>query len=286
MSIREPFIGSEALASGSLTRGQLRWNYEQLLPDVYLVKGEPTDLVTRARAVWLWTRRQGVIAGQAAAAIHTGKPIDADVPVEVITAARRVRDGIVIRAERIGRDEITTRRGMHVTTPARTALDLARFLPELEAIGHLDRLADATDVWPEDVAPLARRYRGARGIAGIMGVVGQMDDGAATPAESRLRLLLGSSGIPSPKTNILLGEWPDLVRISMGWPKFRVGVHVPEEPAPTEPILIALNAREAHRRATFGWLILTSGPERSEAEFIHAVHETLWEQVKRVRRPG
>ena len=36
--MRDVFIGSAALASGRLTRGQLRWNYRPLFPDVYLSK--------------------------------------------------------------------------------------------------------------------------------------------------------------------------------------------------------------------------------------------------------
>lgn len=283
MRYHEPFLGSEALAAGALTRGQLRWNYDNLLPDVYLAKGAPHDLTTRTRAAWLWTGRRGIVAGQAATALYTRKPIDKDAPVELIAAPRRPRDGVVIRTERIADDEIRTRDDMRMTSPARTALDLARFVPRLDAIGHLDRLADATDVWPEDVAPLVLRYRGARGITGAMGLVRRMDAGAVTPQESRLRLRLRGGGVPAPETNIILGEWPSAVRISMGWRKFRVGVHVPDEPAPT---LMVREAKEAERRAMHGWLILTAVPGRDENGFVHAVRQTLWEQVRRARKPG
>ena len=45
-----PFIGTEALASGALTRSQLRWNYDALHPDVYLAKGARRDLWTQNRS--------------------------------------------------------------------------------------------------------------------------------------------------------------------------------------------------------------------------------------------
>ena len=57
------FIGSEALAAGTLSRGQLRWNYRALLPDVYVHKNATPSLSLRTIGAWLWSRRQGVIAG-------------------------------------------------------------------------------------------------------------------------------------------------------------------------------------------------------------------------------
>ena len=33
-----PIVGSVAVASGALTRGQLRWNYRPIFPDVYIPK--------------------------------------------------------------------------------------------------------------------------------------------------------------------------------------------------------------------------------------------------------
>ena len=36
--MRDVFIGSAALASGRITRAQLRWNYRPLFPDIYASK--------------------------------------------------------------------------------------------------------------------------------------------------------------------------------------------------------------------------------------------------------
>lgn len=70
MGYHEPFIGSDAIAARVLTRGELRWNHTALLPDINLAKGTPRDVRVRTKAAWLWTGRKGIIAGQAAAAIH------------------------------------------------------------------------------------------------------------------------------------------------------------------------------------------------------------------------
>jgi hypothetical protein len=67
-----PFIGSEALAAGVLTRGQLRWRYTSAHPGVYLPKNAVATLADNTMAAWLWTGRRGIIAGRAAAALHGG----------------------------------------------------------------------------------------------------------------------------------------------------------------------------------------------------------------------
>ena len=101
----EPFIGSEVVAGGGLTRGQLRWGYTALHPDVYLRRGATQDLDVRTRAAWLWTRRRGIVAGRAAAAFYC-RPTNPDIPVELIGRVRRSESGVIVRDERIAEDEI------------------------------------------------------------------------------------------------------------------------------------------------------------------------------------
>lgn len=68
--MRGPFIGSEAVARGAISRGALRWNYSAIHPDIYLHKDACRDLYVRSVAAWLWTGRSGVVTGRAAAALH------------------------------------------------------------------------------------------------------------------------------------------------------------------------------------------------------------------------
>jgi hypothetical protein len=84
LGISEPFVGSEALARGLMSRHQLRTQYRAVLPNVYLPKQRQPSLGQRIAAAWLWSDRQGTIAGMAAAALHGAKWIDDNVPVELI----------------------------------------------------------------------------------------------------------------------------------------------------------------------------------------------------------
>lgn len=63
------FLGSEALASGALTRHELRTFYRRVLPDVYAPKRVELTLQQRATAAWLWSHREGVVSGLAASAL-------------------------------------------------------------------------------------------------------------------------------------------------------------------------------------------------------------------------
>src|SRR5882757_3988641 len=65
-----PIIGSEALASGALTRGQLRWNYRPIFPDVYVPKSTDRSLEMMTTGAWLWSERRATITGRAAAALR------------------------------------------------------------------------------------------------------------------------------------------------------------------------------------------------------------------------
>lgn len=96
-----PFLGSEALAAGTLTRGQLRWRYTALFPDVYVPRAVPVTDYETAEAAWLWTGRSGIITGRTAARLLGAYRIPTGPPVEVITSRRRPPSGLTVRAERI-----------------------------------------------------------------------------------------------------------------------------------------------------------------------------------------
>lgn len=63
----EPFLGSEAVARGVLTRSRLGTGYTRLFRDVYVSRDDEVTAVLRARAGWLWSGRRGVVAGFSAA---------------------------------------------------------------------------------------------------------------------------------------------------------------------------------------------------------------------------
>jgi hypothetical protein len=49
----QPFVGSEALASGLVKKHQLRARFRTVFPDVYVPKDAALTVRQRARAAWL-----------------------------------------------------------------------------------------------------------------------------------------------------------------------------------------------------------------------------------------
>jgi hypothetical protein len=62
-------VGSEQLASGRVTRHQLRTHYRKVHHNVYAPIGAELTALDRAHAAWLWSRRQAVLVGNSAAAM-------------------------------------------------------------------------------------------------------------------------------------------------------------------------------------------------------------------------
>jgi hypothetical protein len=166
------FRGSHVLRSGRLTRGQLRSSaWRRLFPDVYACNSLTVDHRLRARAVVRLLVPEAVLSGRSAAVLWGVELAAADEDVEC-TVPLACRSGAV-RGVRVSRrtlppDEVTRRNGVRVTTPLRTALDLARLEPVDEAVIALDRVLRAQLVTPAELAeaasrttgPVCRRYSG------------------------------------------------------------------------------------------------------------------------------
>jgi hypothetical protein len=162
MGEERPFIGSEALAAGSLSRYELRRYYRAIMPNVYLDKRVEPSLRQRTLAAYLWSRRDAVVSGLAASAMHGAKWVDDDLPVELIWDNARSPNGVVTREQLLLENEIQRLDGLHVTTPECTAFDLGRRGRLGAAVARLDALAAATGFKVPDVADLARDHRRPR----------------------------------------------------------------------------------------------------------------------------
>ena len=219
-------LGSQAIKRGELTRGQLRWRYQQLFPDVHIRRDTPPSLSDRTVGAWLWSRERGVITGRAAAAMHGTKWVRDDAPIELIWKCYDTPKGIIARDDHFLYGDVVEKNGMAVATIERCAYDLGRHLPRNEAVIHLDALARATGLRAEHVAPTMARYKGARNIRRLRTAIDLMDGGAQSPKESLLRLLLIDAGFPRPATQIPVcdDDGTPIAFLDMGWETERIAV--------------------------------------------------------------
>jgi hypothetical protein len=94
--------------------------------------------------------------------------------------------------------------GLRVTTPRRTAFDMARLLPPTSAVVALDRLLHLRLVSVEDVLSIVRERRGWQGVARARSALSLADGGAESPRETLLRLLWVGAGLPRPRCNMVI----------------------------------------------------------------------------------
>jgi hypothetical protein len=255
--VDDVFRGSEALRQGKLSRYRLRTEFRVIYPDVYVAKCAVLTLRTRSVAAWLWSGRRGVLAGLAAAALHGADWIDDDEPVELIWHNTRPPAGVRARSQRVQPDEVTHVAGLPVSTPARTAFDLAGQLPTGEAVARLDALRRATSFSIEDVMALAKRYPGARGLRRVREALPLVNAGAASPRETWLRLLLIDAGLPAPTTQIPVQEnWRLIGVLDMGWDQYKVAVEYDGDHHRSDRRQYAHDQRRLRKLGELGWIII------------------------------
>ena len=161
---------------------------------------------------------EGAVLGYVAAGAHWRILRDAAITEVIVptTAGHVKRDGIVVHRQRLPASHVTVHRGIPVTTPIRTLLDLASVL----SLGALAKAFEQAQVILQlPPAPLAAeviarpRQRGNAKLRRILA-------GAVDPADVRSVLelrflrLCASYGIPRPQVNVRIGAWtPDFL-----WP--------------------------------------------------------------------
>ncbi len=213
-------LGSEVLASGTLTRRELQRRYRKVHHNVYAPKEMELTARDRAMAAWLWSGRTATVSGLSAAALLGSKWVPTVAPAELVRTQHPAPPDIVVHQDRIADDEVIDHSGVSCTTTARTGFDLGRRLVCDEGLVRVEALLNATQASVADIWAIATKYPGARYIRRFREVIAIADAGAESPQETRVRLVLLRGGLPRPTTQIQVG-WR---RIDMGWPEWKVGV--------------------------------------------------------------
>lgn len=274
-TMTDPFLGSEALAAGVLTPYELRSRYVALHKDVYVPQGVELTAQLRAKALWLRSRRRGVLAGYSASAFHGAKWIDADLPAAIIDTNRRRAPGLQVWEERIEPDEICVIEGMRVTTPERTALDLTSRFPLTRRRGR--RRPDTGHRFEG-----GRRRAADRALSGPPWHEGRKSRSGPrrrrcpVPKETWLRLLLIRAGFPRPQTQIAVrNEWGWAeAHLDMGWQDIKVAAEYDGDHHLTSRYHyrkdILRHEKVQHR---YGWIVVRVVAEDHPADIIRRVGE-------------
>lgn len=197
-----PFRGADAVAAGLVTRRHLSGAaWRRLFTDIYLHAAAPLDHLTWGGAAALVMPPHGALSGRWAAALY-GAPAP-DLPVEVTVPPPdrlRSRPNLVVWRTPLPPGDVRWVSGLPVTSPVRTAFDLARRLPLVEAVAAVDALLNRRVLRLAEFAAYSASWqqRRLRGVGQVTPVLALVCVGVESPMESRLRLLLVQAGLPTP----------------------------------------------------------------------------------------
>jgi very-short-patch-repair endonuclease len=184
---------------------------------VYAVGHVPSTRESRWFAGVLALGEDAVLSHVAAGA-HWGIVPGAAVTEVIVptTAGHRKRDGIIVHRQRLPAAHTTLHRGIPVTTPIRTLLDLAALLSVRSLAKAFEQAQVRLHLPPAPMAAevIARpRQRGNAKLRRIL--VGAVDSAdVRSVLELRFLRLCAAHGLPRPRVNVRIGRWtPDFL-----WP--------------------------------------------------------------------
>jgi hypothetical protein len=295
-----PFTQGEAEKVG-VGRDELRLlvataKVRRLTRGVYVAAGVPETLDLRAEAMAKVVPRGTVVCGRTAAwlwgvdalAMNSTGAIP---PVDVMGPAGSARSR---RADTSGRtgplleSDVVELSGIWVTTPARTAADLARLLPRPDALASLDVLMGLPEMSRELVAGVLGRFAGHRGVIQARELVDLADPRAESPQESRARLRCFDAGFPSPEPQIdVFDETGDLLaRLDMGWRELLKAMEFDGDEGHSTPAQQAHDRARRERVERQGWglaIVTTEHVLSRSLAFEHGLEELLETEMRLTR---
>ncbi len=217
-----PFTAGEAAVPTGVLRGP---RFRRLLRGVHVAARADDTLGMRCRAALLVLPKGAVFSHETAARLWGAVvPPRSRVQVTVPYARPIRRPELEVRRSR-RMPEPRRLRGLPLTGPERTFLDLAATLDLVDLVVLGDSLVKAGRTSPADLVGAARTHRGAR-AALARRAAALVRSGVDSPMETRLRLLVVLAGLPEPVVNHVLrdedGGWT--YRFDLSWPELLVAL--------------------------------------------------------------
>ncbi len=222
------FRGTTVVRSGLLTANQLRGPaWRRLFPDVYAHVELPVTHALRALVAACLVVPGSVVTGCSAAGFWGVELAGAadDVELTVPPARHAVRTaGVRVRRALLDPAHVTRRGGTPVTTAEATAVRLAGRLHGDEGVVAVDRMVATGNVGLHDIRLLAAATTGP-GSARARAACALADGLAESPPETRLRLLIGRSSLPTPVAQFrVVHEGRFVARPDFAWPDRKVAL--------------------------------------------------------------
>lgn len=112
--------------------------------------------------------------------------------------------------------------GRLATTPAWTAVEVARTLTRPRALATLDAALHSGICSPAELDAAAHEQRGRRGIVAVRDLLTLADARAESPMESEARLVMHDHGVPRPELQYVIDGTDESWRVDFAWPEHLV----------------------------------------------------------------
>jgi hypothetical protein len=221
-------VTREQLLGAGVTAAQIKWRVGTgaLLrehPGVYRVGHRAPSVEARYMAAVLACGEGAVLSGRAAGhllGLLKGPPP----PPEVTTRGRRRVPGVATRQSRslIAALDATTCRGIPVTTPARTLVDLAAVLTDDELARACHEAGVRHRTTPAQVEAVLARRPTTPGATKLRAILRGATKVTLSALERRFLQLLRQAGLPLPQTNRPAGGR----RVDCRWPEHKLTVEL------------------------------------------------------------
>jgi hypothetical protein len=226
-----PFRGSQACRDGHITPGRLRGpSFVPIYPDTYVGSLAEITPAVRRLALREWLGPEVVVTGSLAAEAVGAPTVDELVEVVLPRNRRPRHPEVLVHHDTLLDAEVAEVDGVRITTPRRTAFDLARRLDLPDGVAMADALARYHPVTASGLRLLARRHPHVRGVRRVFEVARWMRPGAESLPESRLRLSLVLRGVPEPIVQLRIVDdrvatgKRVLARPDLAWREYRVAL--------------------------------------------------------------
>ncbi len=171
---------------------------------------------------------QLIVARRTAAWLHGADVLDhrgfpRTPPIEVVTSRQESRSKSPLLTTHVADDllgmDVMEVGRLRVTTPMRTAADLARFAPRPDALVALDAFLHSGLVQPGPFRKSLVRWSKRRGIRQAYEIADLADGRSESGGESRLRLRVIDMGLPRPELQVPIYDLFGRVRfrLDLGW---------------------------------------------------------------------
>lgn len=268
LDITRPFTARTA--AETIGRHRLRGmidNHEvrTLARGLYVGSSVPDTIELRAAALGLILPDHLVIADRSAAWLHGVDVFDLaahqtvpDIDVMSVDGHDATElTGCFAGKRDLVSDEIWKIGGVRVTSPVRTACDVACLRGRYQAMAALDGFRRTCRVSVADLERQTTRFRGRRGVKQLRELIPLSTDEADSAPESWSRLMIHDAGLPMPAAQVwaLLSDGRSF-RLENAYEQYRIAV---EYDGLEHHSSSADRARDEERRAALareGWIII------------------------------